>query len=254
MDKKKIIGLLTRLKRGDVSVEEAFERLRSLPYEDLGFAKVDNHRSIRAGFPEVVFCRGKTIAQIIAIFRVLSAKNNLVVLTRADKKIYNALRRVNKKVVFNEAGGIVSYESGTGRKEGKVAVLCAGTADIPVAEEAAVTAGTFGCRVEKLYDVGVAGIHRLLDRFGSVSDSSCIIVIAGMDGALPSVVGGLASCPVIAVPTSVGYGANFNGITPLLTMLNSCSPNVSVVNVNNGFGAGYIAALINKIKYERTKS
>ena len=244
MEKKKIIELLSRVRQKKISVNDAFEKIRHLPYENLGFARIDHHRAIRVGMPEVVFCQGKTVEQVAAIFRSLNRKNKTVLLTRADKKIFLRIRRINKRAVFNPRAGIIYVEDKKLKKEGKVSVVCAGTADIPAAEEAAITAELFGCRVERLYDVGVAGIHRLLDCFERIAGSRCIIVLAGMDGVLPSVIGGLASCPVIAVPTSVGYGANFAGVAPLLTMLNSCAPNVSVVNINNGFGAGYIASLI----------
>jgi hypothetical protein len=250
MEKNKIVQLLSKVRAGKISPEDAFQMLRHLPYEDLGFAKVDHHRLIRSGMPEVVFCQGKSLKHILAIFGSLEKENKTVLLTRADKKTFQAVRRLNRKAVYNELARTISLEDKKAKKEGKVGVVCAGSADIPAAEEAAVTAEIFGSRVERVYDVGVAGIHRLLDCFKRISDSHCIVVLAGMDGVLPSVIGGLASCPVIAVPTSVGYGANFNGIAPLLTMLNSCAPNVSVVNINNGFGAGYIAALINRMKNE----
>ena len=245
MDKEKIIGLLKKVRQKKMSIDDAFIALRHLPYEDLGFAKVDHHRSMRTGMPEVVFCQGKALEQIVAIFLSLAKKNKAVLLTRADEKVYKAIKRVNPDAVYNKLGRVITLSRKTIGKRGKIAVVCAGTADIPAAEEAAVTAETFGSRVERVYDVGVAGLHRLLGCFDRISDSSCIIVLAGMDGVLPSVIGGLSSCPVIAVPTSVGYGANFRGIAPLMTMLNSCSPNVSVVNINNGFGAGFIASLIN---------
>ena len=247
MEKEKIIKLLADVKAKRISVNDAFEKLRHLPYEDLGFAKIDHHRLMRTGLPEVVFCQGKTLEQIIAIFKSLSKENKTVLLTRADEKIFKNIRKINRKVIYNPLARTISLEAKRAEKKGLVAVVCAGTADIPVAEEAAVTASVFGSRVEKVYDVGVAGIHRLLDCFDRIAASRCIIVIAGMDGVLPSVIGGLSRCPIIAVPTSVGYGANFNGIAPLLTMLNSCAPNVSVVNINNGFGAGYIASIINRM-------
>ncbi len=254
MEKKKIIELLSKVRAGKISLEDAFQTLRHLPYEDLGFAKVDHHRLIRSGMPEVVFCQGKTLKHILAIFGSLEKKNKTVLLTRADRKIFQAIKRLNRKAVYNELARTICLGDKKAKKQGKVAVVCAGTADVAAAEEAAVTAEIFGSRVERVYDVGVAGIHRLLDCFERIADSRCIIVLAGMDGVLPSVIGGLAHSPVIAVPTSVGYGANFGGIAPLLTMLNSCAPNVSVVNINNGFGAGYIAALINRIKNETAKS
>jgi len=247
MEKEKIIKLLADVKAKRISVNDAFEKLRHLPYEDLGFAKIDHHRLMRTGLPEVVFCQGKTLEQVITIFKSLSKKNKTVLLTRADEKIFKNIRKINRKVIYNPLARTISLEAKRAEKKGLVAVVCAGTADIPVAEEAAVTASVFGSRVEKVYDVGVAGIHRLLDCFDRIAASRCIIVIAGMDGVLPSVIGGLSRCPIIAVPTSVGYGANFNGIAPLLTMLNSCAPNVSVVNINNGFGAGYIASIINRM-------
>ncbi len=247
MEKKKIIELLKKIKAGKISVNDGFVKLRHLPYEDLGFAKVDHHRLIRMGLPEVIFCQGKRIEQIEAIFKSLAKENKKLLLTRADEIIFKRINKINSRVNYNQLARTISLEEKNPRRKGLVAVVCAGTADIPAAEEAAVTAEVFGSRVEKVYDVGVAGIHRLLDCFEKISAARCIIVLAGMDGALPSVIGGLASCPVIAVPTSVGYGANFNGIAPLLTMLNSCAPNVSVVNINNGFGAGYIASSINRM-------
>ncbi len=246
MDKKKIIELLKRIKSGKLSINDGFAKLRHLPYEDLGFAKVDHHRLLRTGFPDVNFCQGKRPEQIEAIFKCLLKENKTLLLTRADEKIFKKIKKINRAVCYNPLARMIFLSDKQPQLKGLVAVVCAGTADIPVAEEAAVTAGVFGARVSKVYDVGVAGIHRLLDSFEKIESSRCIVVLAGMDGVLPSVIGGLASCPVIAVPTSVGYGANFNGIAPLLTMLNSCAPNVSVVNINNGFGAGYIAALINR--------
>ncbi len=246
MEKEKIICLLRKLRQGKISVDEAVLKLRYFPYEDLGFAKVDHHRALRQGMPEVVFCQGKSLGQIISIFRALNKQNKTVLLTRADRKIYNKIRRVNRKAVYNTLSQTITVVDKKIKREGKVTVVCAGTADTKAAEEAAVTAEVFGSRVERVFDVGVAGLHRLLNCLDKIKGSRCIIALAGMDGVLPSVVGGLASCPVIAVPVSAGYGANFRGIAPLLTMLNSCAPNVSVVNVNNGFGAGYIAALINR--------
>lgn len=241
-----ILYLLERVKSKRVTVEEAFERLRHLPYEDIGFAKLDHHRALRTGFPEVVFCQGKTEAQIVSIFRSLSREGRVVLLTRCDEKVFRKVRRISSRAVYNRAARTVTVRDRREKSAGLVSVICAGTADIPVAEEAAVTAEAFGSRVERHYDVGVAGLHRLLDCFDKVAQSRCIIAVAGMEGALASVVGGLASCPVVAVPTSVGYGASFKGIAPLLTMLNSCAPGVSVVNIDNGFGAGYVAAMINR--------
>lgn len=247
MEKKKIIRLLSKVREKRVSIHDAFEELRHMPYEDLGFAKIDHHRSARVGFPEVVFCQGKTCDQIAAIFEALDKKNKQVLLTRADIKVYDRVKELNGKAVYCPLSKTIVVEKKKPGRKGLVSVVCAGTADTPVAEEAAITAEVCGSRVTRFYDVGVAGLHRLLDNFKKIAESRCIVVIAGMDGVLPSVVGGLAPCPVVAVPTSVGYGANFNGIAPLLTMLNSCASNVSVVNVNNGFGAGYIASMINRM-------
>ncbi|MCX5708854.1 MAG: nickel pincer cofactor biosynthesis protein LarB [Candidatus Omnitrophica bacterium] len=246
METKKIKELLKKIRSGKVSVNDAFAKLKHLPYEDLGFAKVDHHRSMRAGFPEVIFCQGKKLYQIAAIYKSLAKENRKVLLTRADEKIYKTIKKISPKSVYNPLARTICLDKSRSRGVGLVAVVCAGTADIPAAEEAAITAEIYGSRVERLYDVGVAGLHRLLDGFDRISQARCMVVLAGMDGVLPSVIGGLAACPVIAVPTSVGYGANFNGIAPLLTMLNSCAPNVSVVNINNGFGAGYIAGMINR--------
>jgi pyridinium-3,5-biscarboxylic acid mononucleotide synthase len=248
MDKEQIRKLLQKVRQKKISVDDAFCALRRLPYEDLGFAKVDHHRALRTGQPEVVFCQGKALDHIVAIFRSLVKSDRSVLLTRADVSVYKAIKRITARAAYNKLGRVITVEKKSLKKHGKIAIVCAGTADIPVAEEAAATAEIFGNRIERVYDVGVAGLHRLLDCFDRISDSSCIIVLAGMDGVLPSVIGGLSACPVIAVPTSVGYGANFKGIAPLLTMLNSCSPSVSVVNINNGFGAGFIASLINRQK------
>lgn len=247
MEKEGIIKLLAQVRAQRISVNDAFEALRHLPYEDLGFAKVDHHRSMRAGFPEVVFCQGKTVSQIVMIFQSLAKRNKRMLLTRADKRIFSQIKKINPDTVFHPLARTITLEEKRPKRKGLVAVVCAGTADMPVAEEAAITAEVSGSRVERVYDVGVAGIHRVLDCFKRIAQSRCIIVVAGMDGALPSVIGGLAACPVIAVPTSVGYGANLKGLAPLLTMLNSCASNVAVVNINNGFGAGYIASMINRM-------
>jgi len=246
MEKIKIVRLLRQVQDGRISVDEAFCRLRHLPFEDLGFAKVDHHRRIRNGFPEVVFCEGKTLPQIEKIFSSLRKRNLSLLLTRVDEQIFQHLRRIEPRVTFHPEARMICLPSRRKTQKGKISVICAGTADIPFAEEAAVTAEIFGNRVERVYDVGVAGLHRLLAQLPRIRESRCVVVLAGMEGALASVVGGLLDCPVVAVPTAVGYGANFQGITPLLTMLNSCAPNVTVVNVNNGFGAGYVAALINR--------
>lgn len=247
MEKEKIVKLLAQVRAGKVPVHDAVEKLRHLPYEDLGFAKVDHLRTLRAGFPEVIFCQGKTVEQIVAIVESLHKRNKQVLLTRADEKIHRRVKKINVAAVYLPLARTITIEGKKPKRKGLVAVIAAGTADMPVAEEAAVTAEVSGSKVERVYDVGVAGIHRVLDCFKKIADSRAMVVVAGMDGALPSVIGGLASCPVIAVPTSVGYGANFEGIAPLLTMLNSCAANVSVVNINNGFGGGYIASMINRM-------
>jgi NCAIR mutase (PurE)-related protein len=247
MERNKIIKLLSQVKAKRISVDDAFEQLRHLPYEDLGFAKVDHHRTLRVGFPEVIFCQGKTLSQILEIFKALNKRNKRVLLTRVSEKLITEIKKINSLAVYHPQAQVITVQEKKPKRKGLVAIVCAGTADVPVAEEAAITAEVSGSHVERVYDVGVAGIHRVLDCFKRIQKSRCIVVVAGMDGALPSVIGGLASCPVIAVPTSVGYGANLKGVAPLLTMLNSCASNVSVVNINNGFGAGYIASMINRM-------
>jgi len=237
--------LLERFRLGEISMPEVLDRLRALPFEDLGFAKIDHHRTLRTGFPEVVFCQGKSTDQIRKIFRSLRKRNDVLLLTRASKEIFDALRVEEPKLRYDEPARCVFLEASARPKTGSVLIMTAGTADVPVAEEAALTASLCGAKVERIYDVGVAGIHRLLAHVDPIRTARCIVAVAGMEGALPSVVGGLASCPVIAVPTSIGYGSHQNGLTPLMTMLNSCAPNVVVVNVDNGFGAGFSAALVN---------
>jgi hypothetical protein len=239
--------ILTQFKEGKISIDDTLEYLKKLPFEDIGFAKVDHHRVLRTGFPEVVFCEGKTIDQIVKIFLSLKKQSQNLLLTRANESIYNSLKPYEPDLKYNELARIIISEKKKIVKKGNVLVICAGTSDIPVAEEAAVTAEQTGSIVERVYDVGVAGLHRLLAYKEKIFNATCIIAVAGMEGALPSIVGGLASCPVIAVPTSVGYGTNLKGIAPLLTMMNSCVPNVVVVNIDNGFGAGYVASLINKM-------
>ncbi|NHJ32491.1 MAG: nickel pincer cofactor biosynthesis protein LarB [Asgard group archaeon] len=246
MDEKHLESLLKDFKEGKIQLEKVLERLKELPFEDLGYAKVDHHRALRKGFPEVVYCPSKTLDQIIGIFKSLIDRNENILLTRATEEIYNELKKIDKNVQFNHQARIVFVERKPRKKVGNLLVVCGGTADIPVAEEAALTAELMGSKVIRLYDVGVAGIHRLLHYKDKLFDANVIVSVAGMEGALPSVVAGLAACPVIAVPTSVGYGANLSGISALLTMLNSCAPNVSVVNIDNGFGGGLVAALINK--------
>jgi len=218
--------------------------LRDLPFRELGFATVDHHRALRCGFPEVIYCRGKTTAQIVAIAREILARDSDLLATRATPEIHKAIRKVERRATWHEAARCVTVGGRPPGGRGYVLVISAGTADIPVAEEARVTAEAMGARVRTLYDVGVAGLHRLLAHRSLIMDARVLVVVAGMEGALPSVVGGLVRRPVIAVPTSVGYGANFEGLAPLLGMLNSCASGVTAVNIDNGFSAGYTAALI----------
>lgn len=243
----KINTILRRFKEGRVSADRMHAALRDLPYQDLGFAKVDHHRRLRRGFPEVIFGKGKTVDQIFEIAGRIIAHDGTLLVTYADEKVFAKLKKLRAGIKFNRKAGIISYsKNAPALKKGTVLVMTAGTADLPVAEEAKATLELMGNRVETLFDVGVAGIHRLLDKKDALERANVIIVIAGMEGALASVVSGLVSKAVIAVPTSVGYGASFGGIAPLLTMMNSCSPGVGVVNIDNGFGAGYLASLINR--------
>jgi NCAIR mutase (PurE)-related protein len=247
MDSERIRELLEQVRTGQIGVEDAFARLKDLPYEDLGFARLDTHRPLRTGFPEVIFCPGKTIEQIVDIFGRLAGHGGRVMAARASPDTADAVMKKFPRSVYHASARIITLgEPPAVTAKGKVLVISAGTADIPVADEAAVTAETLGSPVERLFDVGVAGIHRLLDRREALFAANVLVVVAGMDGALPSVVGGLVSRPVIAVPTSIGYGASFGGLAALLTMLNSCAPGVTVVNIDNGFGAGYNAHLINR--------
>ncbi len=251
MEPERIRELLEAVRRGDVSTEAAMERLRALPYEDLGYARVDQHRTLRTGAPEVVYCPGKTADQVVAIAERLSAGGSKVLATRADASVAAAVRARFAEAVYHERARIlvVPGEPGNaspGRPAGVILVVSAGTADLPVAEEAAVVAEELGSPVDRLYDVGVAGLHRLLDQKDRLFSANVIVVAAGMEGALASVVGGLVRRPVIAVPTSVGYGASFGGLAALLTMLNSCAAGVAVMNIDNGFGAGYYAHIVNQ--------
>ncbi|MCG3252208.1 MAG: nickel pincer cofactor biosynthesis protein LarB [Candidatus Heimdallarchaeota archaeon] len=246
MDEKHLENLLKNFKEGKIPLEKILERLKELPFEDLGYAKVDHHRALRKGFPEVVYCPSKTLDQIVGIFKSLNERNENILLTRASEEIYNELKKVDKNVQYSPQARIIFVERKPREEIGNLLVVCGGTADIPVAEEAALTAELMGSKVERIFDVGVAGIHRLLHYKDNLFSANVIVAVAGMEGALPSVVAGLVASPVIAVPTSVGYGANLGGISALLTMLNSCAPNVSVVNIDNGFGGGLIASLINK--------
>jgi NCAIR mutase (PurE)-related protein len=246
MTQDALLKLLAEVERGSLTADAAAERMKSLPFEDIGHTRVDHHRSLRSGLPEVIFAAGKTPEQTAQIFDRLAAGGVDVLATRADQPAADAVLARFPNAVYNATARTVSLRQTTRSEDtrGHVAVVCAGTSDVPVAEEAAVTAETFGARVSRIFDVGVAGIHRLLAVRNDLNSANVVIVCAGMEGALPSVVGGLVSVPVIAVPTSVGYGASFAGATALLGMLNSCSPNVVVVNIDNGFGAAYSAVLI----------
>jgi pyridinium-3,5-biscarboxylic acid mononucleotide synthase len=249
MDIKVIKKLFEDYKAGQISINDVLEKIRELPYKDIGFAKVDSHRKIRCGFPEVIFCMGKTPSQVVKIAEHIVAGGNDMLATRANREIYEAISRKFPDAVYNElAKTITIRKTRKITQKGLILIVTAGTSDIPVAEEARVTAEIMGNNVKVLYDVGVAGIHRLMKNHVELMKANVIIVVAGMEGALASVVGGLVDCPVIGVPTSVGYGASFYGVAPLLSMLNSCASSVSVVNIDNGFGAGYVASLINRIR------
>jgi len=244
MDKTQIKEILKSIQSGKLSLETAFRKIKHLPYEDLSFAKVDHHRHMRQGIPEVVFARGKKIEEVIAIARTLYRKSKKVLVTKASQEIYEKLGI--KKAVFYPLSSVISA-GGETKKKGHILILSAGTSDIPVAEEAAVTTSFLGSRVESIYDVGVAGIHRLKEARRSIESARVLIVVAGMEGALPSVVGGLTDKPIVAVPTSVGYGTGFGGLTALFAMLNSCVPGIAVMNIDNGFGAGCLAHKINTL-------
>jgi NCAIR mutase (PurE)-related protein len=240
--------LLQRYRRGRLGLDSVLKALKSLPYEDIGFAKIDTHRSLRKGFPEVIFGPGKTPEQVVKICRSMAPIHKEILITRASEDVYSALKTEFPEARFHpdsRAVTIAGEVKVVGR--GTILVLTGGTSDIPVADEAAVTAWIMGNRVERLFDVGVAGIHRLLNHKEALFSASVIIAVAGMEGALPSVVGGMVDAPIIAVPTSIGYGSHFGGISALLSMLNSCAPGVAVVNIDNGFGAGYIASVINRV-------
>ena len=245
MTRERLEKLLRELQAGRLSKAAALERLQTLPYEDLGFASVDHHRSLRQGFPEVIFCEGKTHAQVVAIARGLLAKGGPLLATRATAEVAKALKKLDRRAQYHEPARTVVVQRKKPALEGDILIVTAGTADVPVAEEARVTAEVMGSRVETIFDVGVAGIHRVLGRHERIRRARVLIVVAGMDGVLPSVVGGLVDRPVIAVPTSRGYGASFGGLAALLTMLNSCAAGVGVMNIDNGFGAGVLAHRIN---------
>jgi pyridinium-3,5-biscarboxylic acid mononucleotide synthase len=250
MDKLDIERLLESVRAGKVSVARAVDQLRHMPFEDLGFAKIDHHRGLRQGFAEVVYAKGKTSQQVVAIVRGMLRRGttNNILITRADADVFRAIRRLNKSAKFHALSGAITIRRN--REicgKGTILIVAAGTSDIPVAEEAAVTAAIMGNRVKSLYDVGVAGLHRLLHHHEEIAASRVIVCVAGMEGALPSVVAGLVSVPVVTVPTSVGYGASFGGLAALLAMLNSCASGVTVVNIDNGFGGGYAASAMNRL-------
>jgi len=248
MDKSRIESLLESVRQGKTPVKEAMEQLKRLPYDDLGFAKIDTHRNLRRGFPEVIFCQGKTTDQVAGIVKRMMEMNPVILGMRAEKTAYEAVCKFTKKVTYYpEARALLVGTMPEPRYKGTILVASAGTADMPVAEEAVITAQAMGHPVERLYDAGVAGVHRLLHNQEALDRARVIVVVAGMEGALPGVVGGLVDKPVVAVPTSIGYGANFKGVSALLTMLNTCVPGVAVVNIDNGFGAGYLAGLINRL-------
>ena len=246
MDIEKLKHLLAGVRSGKMNIETALERLRRLPFEDVSFAHIDHHRGLRHGMPEVIYCEGKTTAQVSVIAKRMLAHGSDILATRASEKVYAAVKRLDRRAKYYAASRtIVLQKKKKTPTKGIVLVLSAGTSDIPVAEEAAVTAEALGSNVRTAFDVGVAGIHRLFSKQDMLDEARVIVVVAGMDGALPSVVGGLVNKPVIAVPTSVGYGAGFQGIAPLLTMLNSCAAGIAVMNIDNGFGAGVLAHRIN---------
>lgn len=247
MTSEQILDLLNKIHEGKLTPDQGLEKLKHLPFEDLGFARVDHHRTLRQGFPEVIFSPGKTPEQVAGIVKSLLRQKSNILISRTDRTTYNHVRRVTAKARFHDLARAVTIENDKRiYGDGNIYVVCAGTSDIPVAEEAVLTARLMGNVVKTAYDVGVAGIHRLLNIREALTHATVVIVVAGMEGALASVVGGLLSVPVIAVPTSIGYGSSFGGLSSLLAMLNSCSSNVVVVNIDNGFGAGYVASLINR--------
>ncbi len=243
-----IKALFESYKNGECSIDHAMEELRDLPYKAMDFANLDNHRELRVGYPEVIYCAGKSIEQLRGIFEYLVTKDNSILATRATPEQFDAIKSLNTDFEYNPLARTITLPKTAPKNiDSYIAVVTAGTSDIPVAEEAAITAEIFGNRVERIFDVGVSGIHRLFSRMDTIRGAKVIIAVAGMEGALPSVLGGLVDKPIIAVPTSVGYGANFGGLSALLTMLNSCAAGVSVVNIDNGFGAGYTASMINSL-------
>lgn len=249
MNVKEIEKLLNEVKNGNTTVESALDVLKNFPYSDLGFARIDHHREMRTGYPEIIYCAGKSVEQVKEIVRVMAERENNVIGTRASLEMYEAVKSIVPHAVYYPMARIISVQKKKQEiSKTSIAVITAGTSDMPVAEEAALTAELLGNKVVRIYDAGVAGIHRLVDKLPEIRSCRVIIVIAGMEGALASVVGGLVDKPVIAVPTSVGYGASFGGISALLAMLTSCSTGVTVVNIDNGFGAGFSASMINKME------
>ncbi len=239
--------ILEQVKNGELSVSEAERFFKSEPFQELGFAKLDHHRKVRSGFPEVVFCEKKDPSFLVPIFEALWEEDGRVFGTRGSREQYELIKKSIPEITFDPVSRILKAEKETLPGKGRVAVCCAGTADIPAAEEAARTAEYFGCLVDRIFDVGVSGLHRLLAKLEVLQEASCVVAAAGMEGALASVIGGLVENPVIALPTSVGYGASFGGLSALLTMVNSCANGIAVVNIDNGFGAGYLAAQINRL-------
>lgn len=240
--------LLQSIKNGSMSIDDGIKQLEDLPFKDLGYANIDNHRELRVGYPEVIYCDGKTPEQIKGIVEFMLTKENNILGTRASEEAYRAVREICPEAQYDNLARVITIKKKDMETSGSyIAVVTAGTSDIPVAEEAAQTAEIFGNKVERIYDVGVAGIHRLFGRLDLIRGAKVVIVVAGMEGALASVVGGLVDKPVITVPTSIGYGASFGGVAALLTMLNSCASGITVVNIDNGFGAGYAASMINKL-------
>ncbi|OPJ57735.1 nickel pincer cofactor biosynthesis protein LarB [Clostridium oryzae] len=248
MNKSDIEKLLQAVKSNEIDVEEAVKKIEEVPFEDLGFAKIDNYRELRTGYPEVIYCDGKTVEQVKDIIQFMLTKDNNILATRASEEMYDAVKELCSDAKYNKLGRTITIKRHEYRTtESYIAIVSAGTSDMAVVEEAAETAEIFGNRVEKIVDVGVAGIHRLFAKLDIIRGAKVVIVVAGMEGALASVIGGLVNKPVIAVPTSVGYGANFGGVAALLSMINSCANGISVVNIDNGYGAAYNASLINKL-------
>ncbi|MBB5337068.1 nickel pincer cofactor biosynthesis protein LarB [Pectinatus brassicae] len=248
MNKEELKSLLQQVQQNNMSIDNALKELEDFSYKDLGFAKIDNERELRNGYPEVIYCAGKTVEQVVKIIEFMLTKKNNILATRADKDTYEAVYKICPEAVYNELGRIITIrQKETKLTDNYIAIVSAGTSDLPVVEEATATAEILGNKVEKIVDVGVAGIHRLFDKLDIIRGAKVVIVVAGMEGALASVIGGLIDKPLIAVPTSVGYGTSFGGLTALLTMLNSCASGISVVNIDNGFGAAYSASMINHL-------